>query len=81
MSTPVVVLDTRGLEPPEPLVRILEALHNLPPEGEIHAHTDRRPMHLYPMLESRGFQGETQPADDSGFLTVIRRIARAETAP
>lgn len=74
MSTPIVVLDTRGLEPPQPLICILEALNTLPPDAEIHAHTDRRPMHLYPMLEERGFRGETQPAADSGFLTVIRRV-------
>ena len=74
MSTPVVVLDTRGLAPPEPLVLILEALSTLPSGTELHACTDRRPMHLYPMIEERGFRGDTTPAPDHGFITVIVRI-------
>jgi len=75
MSTPIVVLDTRGLAPPEPMVLILETLATLPSGTELHAQTDRRPMHLYPMIEQRGFLGETTPAPDNGFLTVIRRVA------
>jgi uncharacterized protein (DUF2249 family) len=77
MKTPVVVLDTRGLAPPEPMVLILEALATLPSGSELHARTDRRPMHLYPMIEERGFRGETTPAPDHdhGFITVIHRNA------
>ncbi len=75
MSTPVVVLDTRGLEPPEPLIRILEALTTLDAGTELHALTDRRPLHLHPMLEQRGYEGVTTDAPDRGFVTVIRRKA------
>jgi uncharacterized protein (DUF2249 family) len=42
----VVNLDARGLEPPQPLVAILEAISTLPPGGVLRAQTDRRPMHL-----------------------------------
>ena len=75
MSTPVVTLDTRGLEPPEPMVLILEALTTLPPGTNLQASTDRRPIHLYPLIEQRGFRAETIPAQDHGFVTVIRRIS------
>ncbi|MCC6235303.1 MAG: DUF2249 domain-containing protein [Verrucomicrobiales bacterium] len=65
-------VDARGLEPPQPLVLILEALGRLPSGGELHARTDRRPLHLYPLLEQRGFRSETTEAPDHGFITVIR---------
>lgn len=72
MSAPIVVLDARGLEPPEPMIRILEALASLPKDSDLQALTDRRPVHLYPLLEQRGYQAETQPAPDRGFVTRIR---------
>ena len=43
-----VALDARGLEPPQPMVKILEALAALPATTELCACTDRRPIHLYP---------------------------------
>jgi uncharacterized protein (DUF2249 family) len=67
----IVECDVRGLEPPEPMVKILEALATLPAGAELHARTDRRPMHLYPQLEARGFRGETSEASDGGYLTKI----------
>ena len=71
--TKVVDLDTRGLEPPQPLVSILETLGNVPDGGELHARTSRRPMHLYPALEERGFHGRSEEQSDGSFLTFIRR--------
>ncbi len=73
MSAPFILLDARGLEPPEPMVKILEALVTLPMGTELRAHTDRRPMHLYPFLEKRGFNAETTDIPAEGFVTVIRR--------
>lgn len=68
-----IEVDARGLEPPQPMVKILEALTNLPAKTGIRAHTDRRPMHLYAHLEERGFVGETTEQTDGSFLTHIRR--------
>ncbi len=67
-----IELDARGLEPPQPLVTILEALGTLPDQAELRAHTDRRPMHLYAQLEERGFTGESQEQSDGSFITHIR---------
>jgi uncharacterized protein (DUF2249 family) len=67
-------LDARGLEPPQPLVRILEALTALPANATLHARTDRRPMHLYAQLEERGFSGESTEQPDGSFITHIRRV-------
>lgn len=68
----VIELNARGLEPPQPMVKILEALATLPAGTELHARTDRRPMHLYPQLEERGFTAETLEQTDGSFLTQIR---------
>lgn len=68
-----IEVDARGLEPPQPMVKILEALTNLPAKTGIRAHTDRRPMHLYAQLDERGFVGETTEQTDGSFLTHIRR--------
>ena len=57
---PVLDVDARGLEPPQPLVKILEALAALPDGVRLRARTDRRPMHLYAQLEERGFVGESE---------------------
>jgi uncharacterized protein (DUF2249 family) len=72
-ATKVIQLDARGLEPPQPLVMILEALSSLSDGAEMSALTDRRPMHLYPQLEERGFSGQTEETEDGSFVTHIRR--------
>jgi uncharacterized protein (DUF2249 family) len=73
-GTPTLDVDARGLEPPQPLVKILEAVETLPTGAELRAHTDRRPMHLYAHLEERGFAGETQEQADGSFITHVRRL-------
>jgi uncharacterized protein (DUF2249 family) len=69
----VVDLDARGLEPPQPMVKILEALASLPDGAKLCARTDRRPVHLYSHLEDRGFVGESEEQNDGSFITHIRR--------
>lgn len=68
-----VEVDARGLEPPQPLVRILEALATLPAGAALCARTDRRPIHLYAQLQTRGFSGESTEQNDGSFVTEIRR--------
>jgi TusA-related sulfurtransferase len=70
----VVELDARGLEPPQPLVKILEALASLPPGATLRAQTDRRPMHLYAQLEERGFTGSSEQAEDGSYITHVRHL-------
>ena len=50
-----IVLDVRGLEPPQPMVRVLEEIDRLGPGAELEVHHERRPMFLYPQLDERGF--------------------------
>ncbi|MBE0540460.1 MAG: DUF2249 domain-containing protein [Verrucomicrobia bacterium] len=73
-SSPAVLkLDARGLEPPQPMVKILEGVETLPVHAELHAHTDRRPMHLYAQLEERGFTARSEEQSDGTFITYIQR--------
>jgi uncharacterized protein (DUF2249 family) len=73
VSTEIVEVDARGLEPPQPLVKILESLAALPAGAELRASTDRRPMHLYAQLEERGFAATTEEQSNGSFITHIRR--------
>ena len=71
--TEIIDIDARGLEPPQPMVKILEAVAVLPAGAELRAHTERRPMHLYAQLEERGFAGESEEQNDGSYITKIRR--------
>ncbi len=72
-SEETVQLDLRGLEPPQPMVRVLDALMSLPDGATLRAVTDRQPMHLIEQLEMRGFCGESVEIPEGGYATVIRR--------
>jgi uncharacterized protein (DUF2249 family) len=52
----MIVLDVRGLEPPEPMVRTLEALAVMPRGKTLVQLNVRVPQYLLPKLEERGFQ-------------------------
>ncbi len=65
-------LDARGLEPPQPLITILEAVATLAPGAALRARTDRRPIHLYAQLEERGFTGESEAQEDGSYVTTIQ---------
>jgi hypothetical protein len=73
MSTQNIELDARGLEPPQPLIKILEATTSLPEGATLCARTRWRPALLYAELEQRGFVGESQEQPDGSYITHIRR--------
>lgn len=54
----VIVLDVRGLEPPEPMVRTLETLAMMPRGKTLVQLNVRVPQFLLPKLEERGFTYE-----------------------
>jgi uncharacterized protein (DUF2249 family) len=65
-------LDNRGLQPPEPMVRILSSLQELPEGDELEALMDREPRLLYPELERRGFTWDFGPREGDLVLTIRR---------
>jgi len=66
-------LDVRGLEPPLPMVRVLERLDALEPGDALTVLHERRPMFLYPQLDARGFHHETDVSEPGLVRIVIRR--------
>lgn len=72
-ATNEVVLDVRGLEPPEPLMRTLAALETLPAGHDLVQINVRVPQFLIPMLGERGFVCDI---DDSRADRVLVRIHR-----
>lgn len=53
-----IELDVCGLEPPEPMERVLEALSRLEPGRRLRMLIDREPRPLYAVLERNGYRYE-----------------------
>jgi len=69
----VRVLDVRGLEPPEPMVRTLEALESLPDGHTLIQINARVPRFLLPRLEERGFVYEIREESPGVVRIFVRR--------
>jgi uncharacterized protein (DUF2249 family) len=54
-----LLLDVRGLMPPEPLERVMDALDSLTPANRIVMLIDREPVPLYRILERNGYHYRT----------------------
>jgi uncharacterized protein (DUF2249 family) len=72
---PVVRLDARGLEPPQPMVRVLEAIERIRPDQALEVLLERRPIFLYPQLDERGFVHRTDEPSPGLVRILIRRGA------
>lgn len=71
----VVILDVRGLEPPEPMMRTLAALEELPVGSTLVQINVRVPQFLLPILEERGFSHEIREQQADLVRLFIRRTA------
>jgi Uncharacterized conserved protein (DUF2249) len=67
-------LDLRGLEPPEPLMRVFAALEEAP-DRPLRIRLNREPFPLYPMLLAGGWKRRTITLDEGGYDVVISRTA------
>ena len=75
---PARIIDVRGLAPPEPMVRVLEALDRLAPGARLEVLHERRPVFLYPQLDERGFSHETDTPEPGCVRIVIHRRESSE---
>nr|WP_026700658.1 DUF2249 domain-containing protein [Salibacterium aidingense] len=66
-------LNNRGLEPPQPMVRTLDALERLGDHQSLIIINDRKPMFLYPELEERGYSHDTVSLEDGSYQITIRK--------
>lgn len=68
-----MILDNRGLEPPQPMMRTLTALSKLQPGETLTIINDRRPMFLYEQLDELGYKHETIERKDGSFQITITK--------
>jgi uncharacterized protein (DUF2249 family) len=66
-----VELDVRGLEPPQPMVTILEKLSELGAGAQLIVRHHREPVLLYEKLELRGYAARTTRRPEGDFLIHI----------
>ena len=69
---PSEIVDLRGLEAPEPMVRILTACTQMDAHERYVAHLPHVPSPLFPHLESRGLAWQVYEQADDSALVVIR---------
>jgi hypothetical protein len=71
-SSKVRIVDGRGLEPPEPMERVMAALEVLKRGDKVLLILPREPFPLYPLLEHAGFAWETKrPEGGSGDFEIL----------
>ena len=75
-----IELDVRGMEPPEPMVRTLEALERLAPGERLVQVNQRVPKFLLPELDARGFTYDIQEEGPELVRLTIRRAPQAAAA-
>ncbi|MCC6550889.1 MAG: DUF2249 domain-containing protein [Ignavibacteriaceae bacterium] len=69
----VIELDVRELEPPEPMIKILEKLTTLPECAVLLVHHHREPVMLYPKLEENGFEATANRIAENYYKVLISR--------
>ncbi|ACV35432.1 DUF2249 domain-containing protein [Accumulibacter sp.] len=67
-----IVIDARGLEPPEPMVRTMAALEQLGDAQKLLVLLPREPYPLYRALEINGFSWQTECRPDGTVEVLIR---------
>jgi tRNA 2-thiouridine synthesizing protein A len=67
-----IVIDGRGLEPPEPLVRTLEALDQIGPAETLLVLLPDEPYPLYRALQLNGFSWQTTRRPDGTVEVLIQ---------
>jgi uncharacterized protein (DUF2249 family) len=73
-GTGTVVLDVRGLQPPEPMERTLAVLETLPDGARLEQINERVPAFLLPLLDERGFTYAITE-DERGTVTTVWRAS------
>jgi len=68
-----VTIDVSELVPPEPMIKILEALEQLEPGGRLLVHHVRRPIHLYDRLDEMGYRHRTRDLGPGNVEVLIEK--------
>jgi uncharacterized protein (DUF2249 family) len=68
---PPLVMDVRDLEPPQPMLEVLQKLVELGPGAQLLVHHHREPVMLYEKLRYRGYDARTQKRGEGDYLVRI----------
>lgn len=68
-----MIIDNRGLEPPQPMIRTLKALDKMENGLSLKIINDRRPLFLYEELNDRGYLHDTEAQEDGSFKITITK--------
>ncbi len=68
-----IEIDVRGLEPPEPMVKIIELLPQVGKNTTLLVHHHREPLMLYDKLEHLGFQASAEKISEGYFKVRITK--------
>jgi uncharacterized protein (DUF2249 family) len=79
MRTPrhEILVDARGLEPPEPMERVMQTLDLLRPGQTIRMLLHREPFPLYAILAERGYRHDTRMEADGSYVILITQAGPA----
>jgi TusA-related sulfurtransferase len=74
MSAPVpeILVDARGMEPPQPMEMVMQTLALLRPGQSIRLLLHREPFPLYPILIQHGYRYDTRMEADGSYVILIR---------
>ncbi len=78
MASAEVTIDVSELVPPEPMMKILATLEDLPDGSTLLVHHVRRPMHLYPQLDDLGYGHMTRDIGPGQVEVLIHKPAAVE---
>lgn len=67
------ILDNRGLEPPQPMMRTLKQLERMTNGDVLAIINDRRPMFLYEELDELGYLHDTEALEDGSYKITITK--------
>ena len=70
-----ILVDARGLAPPEPMEKVMQTLALLRPNQSIRLLLHREPFPLYALLAGRGYGHDTRMEDDGSYVILIRPAA------
>lgn len=81
MAASEILIDARGLEPPEPLEKVTQTLALLRPRQSIRLLLHREPFPLYAILDERGYGHDTTAQPDGSYVILIRPTGTATNKP
>ena len=67
------VLDVRGVQPPDNILKILKQVTELPPGGSLEVCLDSNPFQLYDLLQQRGYFLELTQQTDGCFRGLVKQ--------